>query len=155
VLAGTIETILDSYPHVEFAMTDIGGSPFRPHERIRSLPFVTIEQYPSVLARFDIGVIPLVDRRFNRCKSDLKFLEYSMMGIPSVVSKLVPYETAVQHGANGFLAGNPKDWLKSLRRLIEDPGLRDEMGGRARLFAESRTVERNVGNWERAYGIGE
>jgi glycosyltransferase involved in cell wall biosynthesis len=154
VLAGTVETLLDRYPNVEVAIAGMEKVPFRPHERLRFVKPVMIEEYPLTLSKFDIGMIPLADSRFNRCKSDLKFLEYSMIGIPSVASKVAPYEGSVNHGVNGFLARNPKDWLKHLSRLIEDPELRDSMGQAARAFAEARTVEKNIGLWESAYGIG-
>lgn len=153
ILAGAIETVLDTYPDVEFVVAGMQEAPFRWHERIRFVERVMIEEYPSLLQQFDIGVIPLVDGRFNRCKSDLKFLEYSMVGIPSVASKVAPYEGSVVHGVNGFLARNPKDWLKYLNRLVADPQLRDDIGSRAREFAETRTVDRNIHLWERAYGI--
>jgi glycosyltransferase involved in cell wall biosynthesis len=153
VLSGTVETLLDAYPDTEVAIAGMSRVPFRPHDRIRFIDGVMIEQYPSTLAQFDIGMIPLVDGRFNRCKSDLKFLEYSMMGIPSVASKVGPYEGSVVHGVNGFLARNPKDWLKHLRRLIEDAELRDSIGQAAREFAETRTIQKNIGLWESAYGL--
>ncbi|MDO8915581.1 MAG: glycosyltransferase [Coriobacteriia bacterium] len=153
ILTGTVETILGAYPGIEVATAGMNDVPFRPHERLRSIQPVGLEQYASTLKQFDIGMIPLVDGRFNRCKSDLKFLEYAMMGIPSVASKVEPYEHSVEHGINGFLARNPKDWLKYLRRLIEDHELRSEMGRQARLFAQARTVDRNIGLWERAYGL--
>jgi hypothetical protein len=155
LLSGTIETILDAHPDVEFAFAGMRQAPFRPHPRIRSIASVTVEQYASVLDQFDIGVIPLVDDRFNRCKSDLKYLEYSMMGIPSVVSKVEPYQESVRHGVNGFLARNPKDWLKHLNRLIDDAELRATIGAQARAFAESRTIEDNIRLWARAYGLTE
>lgn len=153
ILAGTVETILGAYPEIEVATAGMASVPFRPNERLRSIQAVMLEKYASTLVQFDIGMIPLVDDRFNRCKGDLKFLEYAMMGIPSVASKVEPYEHSVEHGVNGFLARNPKDWLKYLRRLIEDRDLRAEMSRQARRFAEARTIDKNIGLWERAYGL--
>jgi glycosyltransferase involved in cell wall biosynthesis len=151
VMTGTVETILDRYPNVEVVLAGMRDVPFRPHERLRFIDHVMIEQYPSVLSQFDIGMIPLADGQFNRCRSDLKFLEYSMIGIPSVASKVSPYEGSVTHGVNGLLARNPKDWLKHLGRLIEDGSLRDSIGQAAREFAEGRTVQATIGLWEAAY----
>jgi glycosyltransferase involved in cell wall biosynthesis len=153
ILSGILETLLDAYPQIEVAIAGTKDLPFRPHARLRLIPGVMIEQYPSILEQFDIGMIPLVDGRFNRCKSDLKFLEYAMVGIPSVASKVGPYESSVVHGVNGFLARNPKDWLKHLRRLIEDAELRRSIGAAAREFAETRTIQGNIGLWERAYEL--
>jgi glycosyltransferase involved in cell wall biosynthesis len=154
-LTGTVETLLESYPHVEVAIAGMRNVPFKPHKRLRFIDPVMIEQYPSILAQFDIGMIPLADGRFNRCKSDLKFLEYSMIGIPSVASKVGPYEGSVEHGVNGFLARNAKDWLKHLRRLVEDAALRDSIGQAAREFAERRTIQDNIGLWEKAFRLSD
>ena len=38
-----------------------------------------------------VGLAPLVDCPFNACKSNLKFLEYTAMGLVSVVSNVMPY----------------------------------------------------------------
>jgi glycosyltransferase involved in cell wall biosynthesis len=149
-----VRQTLDRYPHVEFVFM---GGPQRPeiarHPRITLLPSTDIAGYGRTLGRFDIGLIPLADTAFNRCKSDLKFVEFSMVGIPSIVSKVEPYLRAVKHGENGFFASSAKDWLKTLARLIEDPELRRTVGTRAQEFARTRTIDKTVGRWEKAYGL--
>lgn len=153
---GFVHQLLDKYPFVEFQFA--GGSPeapFDPHPRITRLKTTDILGYPTILEHFDIGLIPIVDNTFNRSKSDLKFVEYSKMGIPSVVSKQLPYLASVKHGENGFLANHPKDWLKFLSRLIEDPQLRVQLATRAQEFARTRTIDRGIDKWVRAYGLGE
>lgn len=154
LLSGTIEQALEQFPEVRFVHSDLPQAPFPPHERISILPTSSdIEHYPEVLGQIDIGLAPLTDMKFNRSKSDLKFVEYGMMGIPTIASRHVAYESTIAPGVTGFLARNPKDWLKHLQRLLRDDSLREEMGRNARAYAETRTVERNIGNWERAYGL--
>jgi hypothetical protein len=55
-------------------------------------------QYPrfvswlrSIAPSWALAVAPLVDTEFNAAKSDLKFLEYSLLGLPTVASKVRPY----------------------------------------------------------------
>jgi glycosyltransferase involved in cell wall biosynthesis len=153
VLGGTIEQLLDEYENVEFHIAGAAEVPFYQHERAKGLEAVPIFDYAELLKDFDIGLAPLTGIHFNKCKSDLKFLEYSMLGIPSVVSKVDSYTASVAHGENGFLAKNSKDWLKYLRRLIEDEELRRRIGANAKAFAETRTIEKNIGLWEKAYGL--
>lgn len=153
ILAGTMEQIVEEYPHVELHLCGMRAYPFRPHPRIKALTPVTIEHYPRLLAGFDIGLAPIVDSPFNRAKSDLKFIEYGMVGIPAVLSKVEPYARTVKHGENGFLAQNPKDWLKFLKRLVEDEQLRTDVAKAAHEYALTRTVEKNIGLWEEAYGL--
>ena len=149
-----VRQTLDRYPHVEFVFV---GGPKQPeiaaHPRVRTLPASDIAGYVRMLGGFDIGLIPLSDTVFNRCKSDLKFVEYSMVGIPSIVSKVEPYLRSVKQGENGFFAASPKDWIKTLARLIDDPELRLAVGTRAQEYARTRTIDQAVGRWEKAYGL--
>jgi len=85
-----------------------------------------IEQY------CDIFIAPLADNLFNRCKSAIKYLEYSSLGIPGIYSRITPYETVVEHGVNGFLASSEDDWNKYLTLLIKDQELRAQIGNSAR-----------------------
>lgn len=151
IVAGLIEQVLDEYPMVEFAVAGMGSYPFADHPRIKKLEAVKLEEYPKLLAGFDLAIAPLTDDSFNACKSDLKFLEYSALGIPVVASKVPAYEDSVVHGVNGFLARNQKDWLKQLRRLISNEGLRREIGAEAQSFALSRQISQNIGRWVEAY----
>ncbi|MRR12221.1 glycosyltransferase, partial [bacterium] len=123
------------------------------HDHIRHISTVELDHYAELLAGFDIGIAPLIDNKFNSCKSDLKFLEYSKIGMPSVLSKVAPYMRSVRHGENGFLATNTKDWLKYLRTLIKDAELREAMSARAWEFAQGRLMSRNIEKWLRAYGL--
>ncbi len=153
ILRGTIEQLLDEFTELEFHVAGADAVPFKKHERARGLDAVKIWDYAELIKGFDIGIAPLVDIHFNRCKSDLKFLEYSILGIPSVASKVESYAASVQNGENGFLASNNKDWLKYLRRLIVDSDLREKISRNAKKFAETRTIENNIGLWEDAYGF--
>lgn len=77
---------------------------------------------------FDLAIAPLEDNLFNRCKSPIKYLEYSALGVPGVYSRLPPYSNLVRHGENGFLASNPEEWRRAILTLIEDQHLRWKMG---------------------------
>jgi hypothetical protein len=50
--------------------------------------------YPRELVgkNIDIVVAPLLDNVFNRCKSNIKFLEMSALGIPCICQDLAPYQ---------------------------------------------------------------
>ncbi len=87
---------------------------------------------------FDLAIAPLQDNTFNRCKSSIKFLEYSALGVPGVYSCLPPYSSLIRHGENGFLASNPDEWRRAILTLIENPELRWRMG-----LAAQETVRRD------------
>jgi hypothetical protein len=95
----------------------------------------------------DIFVAPLVDNTFNQCKSPIKFLEYSTLGVAGVYSRITPYEQIVQHGENGFLASTQAEWLKYLTRLVEDAQLRMLLATNAQTTLRSNwLLTQNIGN---------
>lgn len=93
---------------------------------------VDINRYAPFAASFgfDVGLAPLVDCNFNRSKSNLRWLEYSALKIPTVASDLNHFKESITHGKDGFLAHeNSLDgWLDHLERLISDHSLRLEVG---------------------------
>jgi hypothetical protein len=152
-LEGVIDCLLDRYDQVEFAWAGMSEMPFPGHERMRCIEGVPINDYPSLVSQFHIGLAPVIDTVFNRAKSDLKFLEYAAIGIPVAASRTPTYENSVENGVNGFLASNAKDWLKYLSRLIEDVSLRRDMGAKAQAWARTRLISRNISMWEAAYAL--
>ncbi len=54
----------------------------------------------------DIGLAPLVDTPFNRCRANIKALEFAALGIPVVASDVEPYREFVVDGETGYLGGH-------------------------------------------------
>lgn len=56
-------------------------------------PVVQIDEFPELVRslNLDLGVCPLEDTEFNRCKSCIKFYEYSMVGTPVISSNVPPF----------------------------------------------------------------
>jgi glycosyltransferase involved in cell wall biosynthesis len=107
-----------------------------------------------VEARPHIGLAPVADEPFNRARSELHWLEYSMAGAPTIASRLMgggPYEV-IRDGVDGLLARNRAEWRQALRSLARSPALRAEIAGRARerVLAEYRAADRAV-EWAAAY----
>jgi len=63
----------------------------------------------------DIAFAPIVDTVFNRCKSNLKTLEFGALGLPMVVSDVEPYRwsNALER------ASTPEEWYRRLRGFID------------------------------------
>jgi glycosyltransferase involved in cell wall biosynthesis len=81
--------------------------------------------------QFDLAIAPLRDNLFNRCKSAIKFMDYSILGLPGVYSRLEPYTWVVQDGYNGRLAGTLEEWTAALQQLVHDATLRRRLGAQA------------------------
>lgn len=84
-------------------------------------------------ARPDIGLAPLVDEPFGRAKSELHWVEYAMVGAPTIATAFSgpgPYDV-IRDGKDGLLAYSTRDWERHLRRLARSHWLRAELAGRA------------------------
>jgi GT2 family glycosyltransferase len=85
---------------------------------------------------FDIGIMPLRDSPFARGKCAFKIVQYMASGIPVVASPVGANCDVVENGHNGFLASTPAEWIDALRTLIDNPGLRREMGENGRRLVD-------------------
>jgi len=91
--------------------------------------------YPNFINSFgwDIGVAPLLDQPFERCKSHIKVMEYAMVGCPSVASPVYPYIEPImgvpvmEHGKTGLFAKNTQEWIENLELLITNVKIREEI----------------------------
>lgn len=83
---------------------------------------------------FDIGIMPLSDTTWNRCKSGYKLVQSMACGQVAVGSAVGFNNLLIEHGVDGMLI-NPNrshQWYETLRLLIDDPGLRHRLGASAR-----------------------
>ncbi|MCB8876452.1 glycosyltransferase [Acidisoma silvae] len=96
-----------------------------------------------------IGLAPLVDTAFNRCKSSIKMLDYAALGLPTVASDMAAYHPIADRRlaqplslegveSGGFLAADTGQWYHALAGLIRRPDLRMAMAlqGRAALLRD-------------------
>jgi glycosyltransferase involved in cell wall biosynthesis len=110
----------------------------------RSLPG-SIEDYYAFVSQLDIGIAPNRDVGFNRCRSDVKFLEYAAHGAVPVVQRLTPYLHSVRDGEAGFLFGGRTELFELLARLANDPAERRRVRRNAhRYVCEQRLITPHV-----------
>ena len=87
---------------------------------------------------FDIGIAPLVDNEFNRCKSAIKFLDYSALGMATVASDINGY-ALIRNGENGLKVKNTEEsWYVALKKLINDSSLRNQIQNTAQKEVEAK-----------------
>jgi glycosyltransferase involved in cell wall biosynthesis len=119
---------------------------------------VPYDAYPAKLRslRLDIGLAPLQDNVFNRCKSNIKWLEYSLVGVPGVYSPIV-YTDEVNHsvhfdGIYGQVAENEEQWYRCIKNYIICENLRKDIASRARgCVISGYTLKTNIKRWVKAY----
>jgi tetratricopeptide (TPR) repeat protein len=112
-------------------------------QKKRLTPTGSLDDYYTFVADLDIGIAPLDDTGFNRCRSDVKFLEYAMHGVVPVLQSLAPYRDAVVAGTTGFFFESPEQLIGTLERLLNEPALGDRVSNAARHYVESERRERD------------
>lgn len=125
---------------------------FKPNE-LEMHSFVGLDIYPLKLAalNLDIGICPLDNTEFNRGKSQLKWSEFASLRIPSVCSKLEPYD-CVEDGRTGMVAATEDEFFEKLCILIDDVKLRDKISHYAYdKNYEDYNLEKNAVLWIDAF----
>jgi len=107
-----------------------------------------IREYGAHFTRFDIGLVPMAEMKFNLYKSELKVLELGMYKIPVIVSSVGIYSEVITHGETGFLVDPRKGfkhWLKYSKLLASDEQLRVQMGEKLhKLVLDKYDIYKNV-----------
>lgn len=135
-----LERLLDERPDLEFEVFGTIRMPSRLERfgrRVRSRPVQ--QDYAHFLATlaglgWEVGLAPLADIPFNRCKTPTKYVEYTACGIPTVASNLPVYAEAMPPDG-GLLVEH--DWYPALARCLDDAALRGRTVEAARRHCRS------------------
>lgn len=101
-------------------------------DRIERLPILPWHEMLAALATTDVHLAPLRDDAFSDAKSEVKWLEAAVLGIPTIASPTAAFRRVIRSGENGLLAGTRAEWERQLLAAVDDPGLRARLGNRAR-----------------------
>ncbi|PYD69219.1 hypothetical protein CFR76_11255 [Komagataeibacter swingsii] len=91
-------------------------------------PVWDIHGYWSIMRACDINVAILKPSLNVDCKSEIKWIEAALFGIPSVVSRTATYEEVIEEGRSGFMCDTVADWVQALEALVKDADLRRRVG---------------------------
>jgi glycosyltransferase involved in cell wall biosynthesis len=122
-----------------------------PPDRIRSIEWLPLEQYPVGLREVDVACCPLADVPFNRAKSPIKAWEAAAAGAAVVASPTI-YGQSLKDGEDGYLAATGAEWLAALTRLVDDAVERRRVGDNLRRrVAGELSLEQNAWRWPAAW----
>lgn len=121
-------------------------------------PYVDADLYYDKLnsLRLDMMIIPRADNYFNRCKSNLKFLEASMFKIPVIAQSFPdgksPYEVDPEDAENLMLAKDTQSWFDMIELLIRFKETRLKLGSKAYEYVKGKYDINLRGHlWREAY----
>jgi SAM-dependent methyltransferase len=124
--------LLEEFPNLEVIIAqDMGAFSDIKHPRFRVLKqWANIIDYPAMVKGWDmdIGIAPLRDNNFNRAKSNLRWLEYSALKIPTVASNVRPFAESIKNGLTGITCSTKAEWYRHLKDLIEHKNVRGNVG---------------------------
>jgi glycosyltransferase involved in cell wall biosynthesis len=112
--------------------------------RVERLPPVPFARYLELLAASDISLAPLEPSLFNDAKSNIKFLEASILNVASVCSPAANFAELITDGENGLLAAGEAAWFTALDRLAGDAALRARLAAAAHRSVLERYAPENV-----------
>ena len=122
---------------------------------IDHFPWVKNHVYQEALndMRLDFMIVPRKDNYFNRCKSNVKFLEAAMLEIPVIAQSFKdgPYEE-ILHKQNGILIRRNEMWETEINNLIKHKYKREYLGRNAKQYVlDNYNIEDKAYLWEEAY----
>lgn len=120
-------------------------------------PYVLITEYYHTIAtlKLDLAIIPRNDNYFNRCKSNLKFLECSLLEVPVIAQGyddgLSPYQVNLEDRDYMEIVMPGESWYNRIMALLEDEQKREKMAKDAKNYViENYNIKNNAQKWEEA-----
>lgn len=133
---GALIALLKKWPELQLLVQgplDLSPGLDRFASRIHRGPLVEWTALPQIMRQTDIQLAPLEQGNpFCQAKSELKYMEAGVLGLPTVATPTESFRHAITPGVNGLLAADPDAWVRELDRLIADAGFRLRLGAEAR-----------------------
>ena len=93
------------------------------------------EKLPAKIASVDINIVPLEDTIFNQAKSENKWVEASLVKVPTIASRVGAFEQMIENGVTGILCNNNNEWYDALNELINNEEKRISLAENAFQYA--------------------
>ncbi|MGM9946516.1 glycosyltransferase [Floccifex sp.] len=93
-------------------------------------PFMDYRKLPQCMAQMDINLAPLKNSIFNEAKSEIKWIEASLVKVCTIASDIGAFQQ-IQNEKTGLLCHSLEDWKTNLIRCIESKTLRETLANQA------------------------
>ena len=126
IVIDAIETILDKYSQVDFYI--VGYAKLAKSlskkfgKRVIHIEFSEYYAYMASFLKFDLNIIPLVQNQFNECKSAIRYLESSLLEVPSLVTYIGDFKHIIKHKETGIFVykNTTAEWVSTIEWSIEN-----------------------------------
>jgi len=103
------------------------------------VPICGYDRYQALLSASEISFMPLSDTPFNRCKSDLKFIEAAASRVTALASEVV-YGGSLEDGRTGVLFRTADELQQRLMRLVANPDAGRAIADAARAYVRDERM---------------
>jgi glycosyltransferase involved in cell wall biosynthesis len=119
-------------------------------EIVQLVPFEAFFQMFGQIQPY-IGLAPVAANSFNKGKSNLKFLEYTVYDAVTVASDFGPYKDTIEDGVTGILVSDNRTWYERVKELLENKDLYQTILNNAKeLVRDKYNIEKNYIYWQNA-----
>lgn len=117
--------IVQEYPDVRFRLVGYVDETLLPPAlaaKTDTAPFMSWKKLMRFAAENTVNIAPLdVSNPFCHAKSELKYFEAAIAGVPTVASPTDTFRRCIQNGVNGLLADGEDEWYAAFRTLLDSP----------------------------------
>lgn len=94
------------------------------YNRIESKDIMNGE-FGKIYEDIDVLLVPLTNNKFNRCKSELKFIEAGFTNTAVISSKVIPYSNFGVNEEDCLFVKDttPQAWAKAIKKILRDKDL--------------------------------
>jgi glycosyltransferase involved in cell wall biosynthesis len=128
--------IMERHGEVRFRLVghlDLGAQWERHRDRVERIGLLPPSELLWAIAETDINLAPLEPNNpFCEAKSELKFFEAAIVGVPTIASATEPFAAAIEDGISGLLVADPRGWRTALDLLVTSEDRRQAIGAAAK-----------------------
>jgi glycosyltransferase involved in cell wall biosynthesis len=107
------------------------------NKKIIKIEFMSYEDMVIDISNCNVVIAPLeIGNEFCESKSELKFFDSALAGVPIIASSTQTYNEVIKHGVNGYLANTKFEWYQLIEEAYLDRSSLAKTTQNAKNFVE-------------------
>lgn len=147
MISGVVESLAD---HVDWIFLGMCPEVMRPWVKEFHLG-VPLHEYPQKLAslNLDLAIAPLENNQFNEAKSNLRLLEYGILGYPVICTDIYPYQGDIPVMR---VRNKQQEWIDAILNHVSNLDNLAERGDNLREHIQAHwMLEDHLDEWMQAW----